>query len=72
MEYVLGVCLLASITVNYLLVLVAKAERSDMQDRLMALTEPQALVTKKALDDTEPSDIDYVDEYRELELQEME
>ena len=46
----------------------AREERRELEDRLMALTQPVALIQHKALSDNVPGDVSYVDEAKEWEL----
>jgi hypothetical protein len=46
----------------------ARDERKELEDRLMAIISPEALITHKAYEDPEPGDVSYVDERREVEL----
>ena len=46
----------------------ARRERSELEDRLMAVTQPVALIQHKAHQDDTPGDVTYVDEAREAEL----
>jgi len=46
-----------------------REERATLEDRLMALATPDALVAHKALENPEPGDVSYVDEKAEWNLQ---
>ena len=45
-----------------------RREREALEDRLMAMSRPDALITHKALADPEPAAVEYVDEAREYAL----
>jgi len=46
----------------------ARDERKELEDRLMALSKPNAMLTHAGLRDTEPAKVDYVDEEREYAI----
>lgn len=68
------ICLLLVVVIVLLLVGVdrmlerERQQRSELQDRLMAINQPVALTTTKAYRDPEPSVVTYVDESREWDL----
>ena len=62
------VYVIASTLVVLYLIREGRKERESLEDRLMALSKPDALITHKALGDDEPAKVDYVDEQREYEL----
>lgn len=75
MSYLFGVIILlvllnaAQLWVNHKSAMRASEERSDLEAHLISLTNPQALLTKRATDPNAPGgDVDYVDEQREYEI----
>jgi hypothetical protein len=46
----------------------ARRERERLEDRVMALSKPDALVLHKAVDEPEPANVSYVDERAERRL----
>jgi hypothetical protein len=46
----------------------ARDERKELEDRLMAMSNMDALILHKAHEDTGPGAVTYVDEQREWEL----
>jgi hypothetical protein len=48
----------------------ARQEREQLEDRVMALSKPEALITHKALTESEPAVVSYMDERAEYEVAE--
>lgn len=75
---VLSVLCLGQTLVIYFIIKDSRAERKDLHDRILALLSPEAAVVKSSLtraeapepktDDGDDSDVHFVDEKRELEL----
>lgn len=63
-----GLYIFVSGVITYTLHRLARDERKDLEDRIMALSKPDALITHKALTDPEPANITYIDEAKEYEL----
>lgn len=66
---IFGLCILVFGGIIFYLVKTGREERQELEDRLMALTKPEAAILHKATRDPEPANVDYVDEEREYELQ---
>lgn len=45
-----------------------RTERERLEDRLMAMSKPEALITHKAVTDPEPAEVTYMDERAEYAL----
>lgn len=45
-----------------------RIERERLEDRLMAMSKPEALITHKAVTDPEPAEVTYMDEKAEYAL----
>lgn len=80
---IFGLYVIASVGIIMLLIVrlldsqaAAQKERKDLQDRILALTAPEAMVTKTAVSHLEElrdngelkGNVQYVDDKRELEL----
>lgn len=65
---ILGICLVLSLVAIVYLQHEAKEERKDLEDRVMALSQPISLVTTKALQDHSPADVSYMGEDEEYAL----
>ena len=68
MIYLLGIALILSYATISWIVWQGRKERTELEDRLMSITQPVALITHKAVRDDDPGDVTYVDEAREAEL----
>lgn len=53
--------------VIFLIVQAAQSERKDLEDRLMALTQPLALTHVEGVRERIPGSVSYMDEEREVE-----
>lgn len=70
LSVIFGLYVLVSGVVALYLVKTGREERQELEDRVMALSNPDALILHKATRDTEgPDDPIYVDEDKEYELQ---
>lgn len=65
---ILGICLVVTIVAMTYLQHEAKEERKDLEDRVMALSQPISLVTTKALQDHSPAEVSYMGEDEEYAL----
>lgn len=65
---IFGVYLISSSVERVTLQRRMAAERKELNDRIMALTDPNALMTHKAYEETTPAYVTYVDEKKEAEL----
>lgn len=68
MIYALTVVIVVLCVLVAYIVREARSERAELEDRLMSICQPVALIQHKAHQDTEPSNVTYVDEAREAEL----
>lgn len=69
LSVIFGLYVLVSGTIICLLVKSSREERSALEDRLMALSQPQALIMHKAYEEPEEASVGYVDEGREALLE---
>lgn len=65
---ILGIYVISSLLTIMWLDNQAKRERAGLENRLMALTNPEALILHRAQEEPEPAGVSYVDESREVEL----
>ena len=68
LSVIFGLYVVASSALIFYLVKSGKEERSELEDRVMALAKPDSIIVHKALRDQEPGSVDYVDEAKEYEL----
>ena len=64
----LVVCVLLSYVLIAFLVREGRMERRELEDRIMSVQTPIALMTHAGIRDREPAEVSYVDEAREAEL----
>jgi len=66
---VLGICLFGALIVVAYLLWLSREERRDLTDRVMSLSSPISLASfKSSLGTPRESDVSYIDEAREYEL----
>lgn len=62
------VCVIASYVVIAFLMHEGRMERRELEDRVMSVQSPVALLTHAGLRDSSPAEVSYIDEAREAEL----
>lgn len=62
LSIIFGLYVIGSITLIGYLLRLGREERSELEDRLMALSKPEALISHKVGRDPQPAVISYMDE----------
>ena len=72
MQTVIGIALVVCIVISYVLIAFlvreGRMERRELEDRVMSIQAPAALMTHSGIRDREPANVTYIDEAREAEL----
>lgn len=66
-----GLVIVAGIYIIHTLIVVGRQERADLEDRLMALSKPEALISHRVMKDPQPAEVHYMDEDQEAAAQSL-